>query len=176
MRNWAKWRPSPSMVVAMLALFVALGGSALAVKKGGLKIRSKNIVNGQVKTPDLANNGVTSVKIRNGQVQAPDIGPGAVGSLALAPGSVGGSALAPGSVGSQHVQDNSLNGGDIDESSLQGVNAQTLGGAKHCGGAIRITVGISEITEQTLCTIGGSAYSRSQPFARQAAARRTRLF
>ena len=180
MRSWTKWRPSPSMGVAMLALFVALGGSALAVKKDGLKIRSKNIVNGQVKTPDLAKNAVTSVKILNGQVKAPDIGPGAVGSSALAPGAVGSSALAPGavgglalapgsvessilapnSVGSQHVQNDSLTGDDIDESSLHGVNAQTLGGASRCGESGRIDVNNSSKFDDKspICTVGPFAF------------------
>lgn len=62
------------MVVALPELFVALGGTGVAAKNGAFKVRSQNIVNGQVKTPDLANNAVTGAKIRNGQVSGADLG------------------------------------------------------------------------------------------------------
>jgi hypothetical protein len=52
-------RPSHATVVAYLALFVALGGSAIAVSRVG--------------TNDLKNNAVTSAKIRNGSVGAADL-------------------------------------------------------------------------------------------------------
>lgn len=164
MKTVAEWKPSPSMAVALLALFVALGGSAIAAKSGVFKVRSKNIVNGQVKTPDLRKNAVTSAKIRNGQVRAVDIGgsavgaselaPGAVGVAALQPGAVGSGALAPGSVDGSKVQDNSLTGADIDESTLSGVDAASLDGAKRCGVARRVTVSAGDSDTQTLCTVG----------------------
>lgn len=30
--HWSRWRPSPSMAVSLVALFVALSGSALAIQ------------------------------------------------------------------------------------------------------------------------------------------------
>ena len=56
-------------VVAYVALFFALGGSAYAVTAlDRNSVRSKHIVNGQVKTPDLANGAVTEEKLANGVV------------------------------------------------------------------------------------------------------------
>jgi hypothetical protein len=52
-------RPSPAMVVALLALFVAMGGSSYAA----LKIGTRN----------LKNSSVTSAKIKNGTVVSKDI-------------------------------------------------------------------------------------------------------
>jgi hypothetical protein len=72
-------------VVAYLALFVALTGSS-AYAAGA--VFSEDIVNGEVKTPDLAAQGVNANK------------------------------LAPNAVSSGKVLDNSLKGEDIDESSL----------------------------------------------------------
>jgi hypothetical protein len=72
-------------LVAFLALFVALTGST-AYAAGS--VFSEDIVNGEVKTPDLAAQGVNANK------------------------------LAPDSVSSTKVLDNSLKGQDIDESSL----------------------------------------------------------
>jgi hypothetical protein len=72
-------------LVAFLALFVALTGSS-AYAAGA--VFSEDIVNGEVKTPDLAPLGVNANK------------------------------LAPDAVSSDKVLDNSLKGEDIDESSL----------------------------------------------------------
>ena len=59
MRNGIR-RPSPAMLVALIALFVAMGGSALAVTAAKNSVKSKSIKNGQVKTKDLANAAVNA--------------------------------------------------------------------------------------------------------------------
>jgi hypothetical protein len=51
-------RPSPAMVVAVIALFAALTGSAVALR-GHNKVKSDDIKNGQVKTQDLHKRAVT---------------------------------------------------------------------------------------------------------------------
>ena len=53
-----KRRPSPAMVVALIALFAALTGSAVALK-GHNKVKSDDIKNGQVKTVDIAKRAIT---------------------------------------------------------------------------------------------------------------------
>ena len=50
MKRVSKLRPSPAMVVALIALFVALGGSAYA-----LTITGGSIVNGSVTASDIKN-------------------------------------------------------------------------------------------------------------------------
>jgi hypothetical protein len=80
------WRPDHSTVVAYLALFVALCGTAAAVS-------------GKVRSRDIGKGAVTAPKIRNGAVIGSKIAPGAVGSTALADGAVIGSKIAPGAVG-----------------------------------------------------------------------------
>jgi hypothetical protein len=55
-----KLRPSPSLVISLLALFVALGGTAVAVSKIG--------------SNDIARNAVRSKHIAPGQVQPSDLG------------------------------------------------------------------------------------------------------
>lgn len=52
--------PSPAMIVAMIALFVALGGSAYAAKK----ISSKQIRTGSVGTRAVKNRSLTSLDMR----------------------------------------------------------------------------------------------------------------
>jgi hypothetical protein len=57
-------RPSPAMIVALVALFIALGGSAVAVSLPG-----KNSVN----SGDVKNNSIRGADIRNNSVTAGDI-------------------------------------------------------------------------------------------------------
>lgn len=83
-------KPSPAMVVAMIALFVALGGGAYASVALN-QVRSVHIKNGEVKNPDLANSSVgtlklrdravTSAKIKDGDIQPVDLSPAARGTV-----------------------------------------------------------------------------------------------
>ncbi|MFN8223785.1 MAG: hypothetical protein U0R50_11145 [Gaiellales bacterium] len=59
--------PSPAMSVAVLALFVALGGTGYAVSK---------LPNNSVGTAQLKNNAVTSAKVKNGTLVSTDFAAG----------------------------------------------------------------------------------------------------
>lgn len=78
MGDRAPRRPAHGTIVAYVALFVALSGSAVALQ-GRNTVRSDDIVNKQVKTRDLAPKAVNSSRLR----------PGAVGGKAVADGSLG---------------------------------------------------------------------------------------
>jgi hypothetical protein len=118
------------MVVALLALFVALGGPAQArklvdgklLRKGS--VTSRAIKDGSVARADLSKtavrslmatpvNSVGSAQIVDGQVLGPDIAPAAIGPSQLAPGAVSASKLAPDSVGGGSVANGSLQTLDI---------------------------------------------------------------
>jgi hypothetical protein len=62
-------RPSPAMIVALLALFVSLGGSSYAA----LKVGSKNIKRSAVTSRAIKNNTVTSADVRNGTLTGRDV-------------------------------------------------------------------------------------------------------
>jgi hypothetical protein len=66
--------PSPAMMVALIALFVALGGSATAA----LVITGANIKNGTVSGLDLKNGSVTGYDLKNGAVGRDDLKDGSV--------------------------------------------------------------------------------------------------
>jgi hypothetical protein len=78
MRRLRRFLPSPAMVVALTALFMALGGSAYA-----LVITGKSIRNGSVTRADIKNRSLTGSDIRSNSV-----GGGAIkeSSLGLVPG------------------------------------------------------------------------------------------
>jgi hypothetical protein len=62
-------RPSPAMIVALLALFVALGGSSYAA----VKISARDIKRGAVGTRAIANESVRSADIHNATVSGADV-------------------------------------------------------------------------------------------------------
>jgi len=118
------------MVVALIALFVALGGPAQAkrvidgatIRKG--TITGKQIKNGSVAKADLSKTAVRSLtaippssvrsaQIADGQVLAPDLGLGSVGGSQLATGAVTASKLATDSIGGASVANGSLQTVDI---------------------------------------------------------------
>jgi hypothetical protein len=124
------------MVVALIALFIALGGPAEAKKVINGQLLGKNTVTGRaVKNGSLAkadlsktaikslertpSNSVRSGHIVDGQVLAPDIGAGAVTGAALAAGSVTSSKLAADSIG----------GGSVANGSLQTIDIGSFAGA-----------------------------------------------
>ncbi len=79
--------PSPAMVVASAALFVALGGTSYAVATGS--IDSREIRNGTIVEKDIKSQGIEGSDIKNGALAARDIKPGSLTGASLAPGVAG---------------------------------------------------------------------------------------
>ena len=96
--------PTPSMIVAMIALFVALGGAAYAgISLSDNSVSSDQIANGQVRNADLHNSSVDTLKIRNGTIRAVDLSPAARAALKGNQG-IQGNQGPPGVVGAITVQ------------------------------------------------------------------------
>jgi hypothetical protein len=87
-----------SNVLASLALFVALGGVAVAAGLPNNSIGARKLKNGAVTTKKLRKQAVTAHKIASGSVTGAKLAAGAVGSGALANGAVTGAKLANGAV------------------------------------------------------------------------------
>ena len=81
MNSLFRRRPSPAMVIALIALFVSLSGVSYGVATGFIdsreiknnQVRSIDIRNNEVRTRDLRNNQVRGIDIRNSSVQGRDI-------------------------------------------------------------------------------------------------------
>lgn len=63
--------PSPAMVVALVALFVSLGGVSYGVATGS--INSREITNNTIRTQDLRNGQVRGRDVRNSTIRGPDV-------------------------------------------------------------------------------------------------------
>jgi hypothetical protein len=95
----SRFKPSPAMIIALVALFVALGGVSYAAAKIG----TAQLKNGAVTTPKLHTNAVTSPKLKNGAVTAGKLGTNAVTKTKIAPGAVTSDALADSSVSTENL-------------------------------------------------------------------------
>lgn len=134
-------RPSAPMLVALLALFVALGGPAQAsrfingklLKRGS--VTTKQVKNHTLRTEDLAKKAVRTLKktpkrsvgaiqIRNGAVTPAKFARGAVDSHAIADRAVQGGDIGLGAVGGMEVADGTLSGADVADG---GLDARDIG-------------------------------------------------
>ena len=103
MKSILRRRPSPALVIALIALFVSLSGVAYGVATGSIDsreikqntIRSGDLRNNEIRTRDLRNNEVRGLDIRNSTVRG------------------------------REVALNSLTGNDINESRLEKVPSAT---------------------------------------------------
>lgn len=107
-----------SNVVGYIALFAfAMSGSAAALS-GTNTVDSGDIINGQVKTPDLASAAVGNQKLKPDAVSSANVLDGTLQNADLGDNSVTSFKIADGSVASQDVLDDTLTGADINESTL----------------------------------------------------------
>lgn len=176
-----RFTPSPAMAVALLALFVAMGGSAWAVAKVG----TNQIKNNAVTTPKIKPSAVNGSRIANGAVTSSKIGQAAVTTEKIAGGAIKGGLLDDGTVDTRVLADAAVIGskiadGTIDETKLGNavIGTESLANAavtadKIASGAVggnkvdvvtvsglpvAIPIGTSEIATAT-CPAGKTALS-----------------
>ena len=126
--------PAPSTIIASIALFAALSGTAVA---GGLitgaqiknnTVSGLDLTNGTVKSIDVGNNSLTSLDIRNHSLRAIDFAPAVLKQVAAGHNGSAGPAGAAGPVGPKGAQGPAGPKGDQGPTGPQG--APGLAGAE----------------------------------------------
>lgn len=74
-------RPSPAMIVALIALVAALTGTAWAAKIGKNSVGTRQLKAKAVTSGKLANNSVTAIKVADGSLTGADINMSALGTV-----------------------------------------------------------------------------------------------
>jgi hypothetical protein len=112
-------RPSPGTALGLLALIVALAGTANAGPTQVIVHRG-DIAPGAVTARALANGAVTTKKLRKHSVSALKLATAAVGTTALADNAVGAAALKPGAIGPAALAANAVTSSALAPGSVYG--------------------------------------------------------
>ena len=135
-----------AFALATVALFVALGGTAVALD-GSNTVFSDDITNGEVRSPDLANDGVKAADIDAGAVGISEVADNAVGEPESA--LLGDDEIVDGSVDAQDVNEGSLDldrervegTSELDSTSSKGALAECPPGKRALGGGAKLFSG-----------------------------------
>jgi hypothetical protein len=122
-----------NLMSTLAVVLVIGGGTAYAANT----VFSSDIVDGEVKTPDLGSNAVTTIKIKAGGVTNPDLAADAADGSKVLDDSLTSADLAPASVGSSELAANAVDGSSVTDESL---SLNDLVGA-NTSGAISFTLG-----------------------------------
>ena len=107
-------RPSPALVISLLALFVALGSGAYAANKIG----TNQIKNKAVTTGKLRGKAVTTGKLAGKAVTTGKLAGQAVGANKLKDSAVGESKLGQSAVGTDKIADGAVTNSKLDDTSV----------------------------------------------------------
>lgn len=118
MTSKSKFRPSPAMVIACIALFATTAGTALAAALPTNSVRSAQIVNGAVKTVDLGKDAVKSGKIADGTIGAADLGTDSVGTDEIAKDAVTADEIAKDAVDSDEIAKDAVKTDEIADNAV----------------------------------------------------------
>jgi hypothetical protein len=131
------------MVVACIALFVALAGTAMAslivtknsqVGKGTISGHHppsgdhSNIIGGSINGRDIAAGAVGGGRLASNSVDGSKVVDGSLTGSDVQNGSLGGAQIGDGSLSTGDIQDNGLTGADISEGTLAEVPSAKVGG------------------------------------------------
>src|SRR5215216_69892 len=144
-------RPSHGMVVAYLALFVALTGTATAVSKIG----SNELKKGAVKTKKIADFAVTESKLANGAVSNAKLADAAVTESKLAEDSVSGSKIQQAVIGTGKLREGAVENSKIADSAVTG--SKVADGSLALGDIAQLAVNVSTADLGSIPTGGCAA-------------------
>ena len=120
--------PSHGAVVAYTALFVSLGGTAVALESASVTereiatgaVKSPEIATGAVKRSEVKTGAVGSAEIRTDAVRAREIQSGAVSADEIANDAIGAAAIADGSVGPGELSDGGVTAPKLASDAVEG--------------------------------------------------------
>jgi hypothetical protein len=132
-------------VLGLIAIFIALGGTAFAVGLARDSVKAKHIRANAVRNAEIKDNAVTGQKVAPGTLGSSDVDDGSLGGADIANGTLGGGDVADGGLDGADLADGSITGSDIGDESLTGADIldSTLSPTPDCRAGY--VVGVAEI-------------------------------
>lgn len=148
-----QWINSARVSLAMsgTALFVALGGTAVAVSNVG----TRQIRNGAVTSTKLKNGAVTNAKLKRGAVGTRKLADGAVSNAKLADGAVSTAKLADGAVGTAKLGPAVVGAGNLADATVS--NTKLAANAVTSSKVLDGSLTASDVAPNTFLAAHGSA-------------------
>jgi hypothetical protein len=114
---------------AVLALFVALGGTSALALSGSNTVFSDDIANDNFNSPTEGQGGLVASDLRAGSVTGSEVADGSLTGADVFDNTISGADITNGSLTGADVFDNTIGGGDITNNSLTGadINEGSLG-------------------------------------------------
>lgn len=112
------WKPQPGTVLGIVAIVIALGGTAVAAKIGANKVKSKQIKDGQVFSVDLADGGVATVDLAAGSVTTDKLADNAVNSAKIAANGVASADIADNAITNPKLADNAVANAELADNAV----------------------------------------------------------
>ncbi|MBS1885738.1 MAG: hypothetical protein JSU06_00960 [Actinobacteria bacterium] len=112
-----------SNVIALLALFIALGGSVYAAsdKIDGSQIKAKSLPGNR-----LEPGSVTASQIKKGSIGEAQLKAGAITAKQIRSGTITGAQIQTGSISGSQIQNGSLGASQINQATLTGISAANI--------------------------------------------------
>jgi hypothetical protein len=148
-------RVRPVHVIAVVALFLALGGAAFAaVKLGKNAVKTKNIAKSAVTAKKIKNNAVTTKKIKDNAVTNPKIADNAVSTNKIADNAVTTGKIADSAVTTGKIADSAVTGAKVANGSISESDLTTIS-------FTAATLQNGWTTPWASCTYGGARATRA---------------
>ncbi len=149
-------KPSPALVIAIIAMFVGLGGGAYAGNKVGTnKLKKQSVTTGKlapksVATGKLKGQSVTTGKLADQSVATNKLSDGSVNESKLAEGAVTNLKIAPEAVGNLQISQSAVDGFSIQDGAVSKSKlADEAVGAKQLGNIITRAEAVTILNGQT---------------------------
>lgn len=157
-----------SNVIAMVALFLALGGSVYAAsnKIDGSQIKAKSLPANR-----LVPGSVAAAQIKKGSVGGPQLKAGAVSAQQIRSGSITGAQIKAGSISGTQIQSGSLGATQINQTTLTGISAASLHTVQYVTTTVTLAVESETGSSGTascpsgMKVVGGGATTSNSRFA-----------
>jgi hypothetical protein len=165
-------RPSASLLISMLALFVALGGTTYAVTVPRNSIGPAQLRSASVTTSKLAAKSVIRTKLGGGVVGTDQIGTQVVTAAKIADGAVGNGQLASSSVSGSKLASSSVSNGKLGSGSVSNskLGTNSVSTSKIQGGAVGASKLDKIVVREASVTVPANPAGNGEYFTRLAQA------
>jgi hypothetical protein len=141
-----------SNAIALLALFIALGGSVYAAsnKIDGAQIKAKSLPGNRIKPST-----VTATQIKKGTIGEPQIKAGAITAKQIRASAITGAQIKAGSISGTQVLSGSLGATQINQTTLTGISAANIHTVQYAVATVALPPEAAEPTVGTAtCPVG----------------------